>query len=109
MCATVQPMAPTRAELDEARAAALREAIIAALRKHGGNRTAAAAELEYSTGGALSRAASRVGLNLAALIPAPKPSEYGGWRTGAAKAKAKREAEKPRAKKAATKPRRAKP
>lgn len=79
-------MAP-KDDIDEARRAALREAIVAAIRAHGGNRTHAADALGYSDAKAMRRAAVRLGLDLAVAAPPLKPQEYGGLRTGAAAAK----------------------
>ena len=81
----------TRTEIDaaaeEARRAALREAIVAALKAHNGNRTAAARALGYATGSALVRGAARVGLDVATVAPAMSRQECGAIRSGDAERK----------------------
>lgn len=65
----------TRGEVADAARMSLRAAIVEALRRHGGNRTLAAQELEYATPTALRVAAKRVGLDIATLVPPPTPQE----------------------------------
>jgi len=81
----------TRTEIDaaaeEARRAALREAIVAALKAHNGNRTAAAKALNYATGSALVRGAARVGLDVTTIAPPPSRQECGAVRSGEARDK----------------------
>jgi hypothetical protein len=81
----------TRTEIDaaaeEARRAALRDAIVAALKAHGGNRTAAAKALGYATGSALVRGAARVGLDVATVAPPLSRQECGAIRSGDARDK----------------------
>lgn len=81
----------TRTEIDtaadEARREALRAAIVAALKAHGGNRAAAARALGYATGSALVRGAARVGLDVATIAPAMSRQECGAIRSGDAERK----------------------
>jgi hypothetical protein len=82
----------------DAARASKRDAIVRALREHGGNRTRAALALGLSSATNLRRAARRAGLDIDA-IGAPAPEDIGGARlTDAERAARQKPKRKPAAK-----------